>query len=215
MLRRRTSGALIAALFATAVAVASAAPASKFTIGVLRRDGVLIPFASFNGRTWTASWPGSDPNAVLPISLSDIPKTWWGDAGPQAAWSAWLPESDPRPLKLIKPVHVPIFCGAHLGRGTDDRGGAPAGGEPTVPKDAIATAGDIKIDPITQVSVNAPDGAKILDAITAKFNAEETLAANNFVRWTHPYAAGARQRIPIVLEAFYRASEKWQGGEFC
>jgi hypothetical protein len=214
MLRTGTGRALAGALVAAAVASLSAAPPpnSKFSVAVLRRDGILIPFAAFNGRTWSVPWPDAPP--VLPISLSDIPKGWWGDVGPAAPWTAWLANEEKRPLKLVKPVHVPIFCGARIAVATDYRGAAPEGRTPTAPKDGIATAGDAEILPITQVSLHTPDAAKLVAAITEKFNEEETLATENFANWRPPYGPFSRSGFPIALEAFYRASEETPAGEF-
>ena len=219
MARRRIPAAALAALIATTVVGAQVpddAPGkpSEFSLGVLRRDGVMIPFAAFNGREWTVPWPGADTSVPLPISLADIPKRWWGSIGPDVRWRAWLGDGTTKPLTLLKPVHVPIFCGGHLAIATDYRGEPMPERQPTVPKDAIATAGDVTLLPITNVSVNSPDATRLIAAITDRFNGEETLAALNFRSWQHPYGADARSRTPIALEAFYRASETGPDGDF-
>jgi hypothetical protein len=214
MAQHRIAAAVLAALISVTIAGVSAAPREAFSLGVLRRDGVLIPFAAFTGQSWEVPWPGSSTSVPLPISLADIPKRWWGGAGPDAVWQAWLSGGTKRPLQLQKPVHVPIFCGAHLAIATDYRGDVPAEREPTVPKDAIATAGEVTIHPITVVSVNAPDAQRLIAAITDRFNEEETLAAEHFSQWRHPFAAQARSRMPIALEAFYRATDASPEGDF-
>ena len=192
-----------------------AAAAGDFSLGVLRRDGVLIPFANYSGGRWEVAWPGTDNRVPLPISLADIPKPWWGPVGPNAQWKAWLSDETTRPLKLQKPVHVPIFCGAHLAIATDYRGAVSAEDRgPTVPKDGLATAGNVTLLPVTQVSVNAPDAKRLIEVITEKFNEEEQLAAKNFINWYHPYGPLARSRFPITLEAFYRAVDGPPGAQF-
>ena len=205
MARRRTAGFILSLLIAAAISAAGTAAPGEFSVGVLRRDGVLIPFAAYNGRIWEDPWPGAALRQPLPISLTDVPKTWWGGVGPAAPWRAWLRDESSQPLKLLKPVHVPIFCGAHLAIATDYRGEPPAEREPTVPKDGIATAGDVTVLPVTQVSVNAPDAARIVAAITERFNEEERLAETNFTSWIHPYDRASRVKLPITLEAFYRS----------
>ena len=204
----------MSAVAAAALSAGTAAAPGEFSVGVLRRDGVLIPFASFNGRTWQVVWPGSDLRQPLPIGLGDIPKAWWGGAGPDAPWRAWLRDDTQQPLKLIKPVHVPVFCGAHLAIATDYRGEAPAEREPTVPKDGIATTGDVTVRPITQVSVKSPDAARIVAAITERFNEEEALATRQFTNWFHPFGPDYRSQMPIELEAFYRAVDPGPNGDF-
>ena len=211
---RRISALVLGALIASMIAAWPTAAPGEFSVGVLRRDGVLIPFAAFDGKTWEVVWPGTDIRVPLPISLGDVPKRWWGGVGPEAPWQAWLADEVKRPLKLLKPVHVPIFCGAHLAIATDYRGEAPTEREPTVPKDAVATAGDVTVLPITQVSVNAPDAARLIAAITDEFNEEETLATKSFTNWFHPYGPTARSTMPITLEAFYRATDTSPSGDF-
>src|SRR6187551_1571749 len=166
MFLSRPRGALLAGVLSACAVAVSAAPDQKFSVAVLRRDGVMIPFAAYDGKSWSVPWPGSALNLPLPIALSDIPKPWWGPISPTAAWTAWLPDEVTKPVKPIRPAQVPVFCGAHLAIATDYRGAALTEREPTVPKDGIATAGDVTILPITQVSVHAPDAAKLIWAIT-------------------------------------------------
>jgi hypothetical protein len=214
MLRSRARWAVVAACCVAAAALVSAADKDgKFSLAVLRRDGLMIPFAAFNGRAWSVPWPGSS-NVPLPISLSDIPKTWWGDISPAAPWTAWLPGNEKRTLKLEKPVHVPIFCGAHLAVATDYRGAPPSERAPTVAKDAVATAGDVTLLPITQVSVLSADAGRIVEAITEKFDEEEELASSHFTAWRHPFSPAMRSERRIELETFYRASETGKSGPF-
>jgi hypothetical protein len=204
---------LIAILLAVCAAHAAAAPdRPKFNLGVLRRDGVLFPFASFDGRAWSIAWPDSDFNVPLPISLADVPSKWFGPAGPAAKWTGWFPDGVTRPLVTGKPVHVPVFCTGHLGLMTDYRGGALDPRDPTVPKDAVAITGSLEVAPITQVSVLATDAARIVAAIGDRFNEAERIAATAFTNWKHPWSADERMAFPIELEAFYRATESRPGG---
>ena len=184
-----------------------------FGLAVLRRDGVFIPFASYNGRGWTADWPGSDP-VDLPISLADVPKRWWGAPGPAARWTAWLADGSSRPLTLQKPEQLRVFCGTHLGIATDYKGEGADPRDPTVGKDGIAIAGDATLLPITQVSLLAEDAKEIVAAITDDFNKEEKIATTRFMRWEHPYGDAARAEVPIELEAFYRARESTPSGSW-
>src|SRR5438132_9065159 len=112
---RRPGVRLAAALLLAALGAArvTGADRQKFTLAALRRDGVIIPFASFDGRAWSLHWPNSDVGVPLPISLADIPKNWWGPQGPDAPWTARLPGGESRPLKLTKPVHAKVFCSGH------------------------------------------------------------------------------------------------------
>lgn len=215
MFRSRIRWGLVAACCVAAAALVSAAADKdgKFSLALLRRDGLMIPFATYNGRTWSVAWPGS-ANVPLPISLSDIPKAWWGEIAPGASWTAWLPGDEKRTLKLEKPVHVPIFCGAHLAVATDYRGAPPSERAPTVAKDAVASAGEVTVLPITQVSIFSADAKRVVEAIAEKFDEEEELASSHFTAWRHPFSPSMRSELPIELETFYRATETGKNGPF-
>jgi hypothetical protein len=204
--------ALLLAGFATAGALA--AERQKFSLAALRRDGVIIPFASFDGRNWSLHWPDSDVGVPLPISLADVPKTWWGPQGAAAPWTAWLPGGHTRPLTLGKPVHAKVFCSGHPAVATDYRGGPIDPREPTVAKDGLALAGDVKIAEIVPVSVHSPDAARLIETITDEFNLQERIAVTHFINWSHPFWTEERKRYPIELEAFYRSSETTTRGKW-
>src|SRR6187399_3630635 len=123
----RTGVRLAAAMLLAALAAVGliAAEKPKFTLAALRRDGVIIPFASFDGKAWGLHWPESDATAPLPISLADVPKKWWGPQGPDVPWTAHLLGGATRPLAIGKPVHAKVFCSGHPGLATNYRGDDP------------------------------------------------------------------------------------------
>jgi len=208
----RLAAVLLLAAFATVGA--REAERQRFTLAALRRDGVIIPFASFDGRNWGLHWPESDLGVPLPISRADIPKGWWGPLGPDAPWTAWLSGGETRPLTLGKPVHAKVFCSGHPAVATDYRGGPLDPREPTVPKDGLAIAGDVKLQEIIHISIHAPEAKRVIDMIAAEFNKEEELATKRFMYWTHPYGPEERKKYAIDLEAFYRSSESTTRGKW-
>lgn len=203
--------ACVAALIVSLAAL-SAAAGPAFVLGILRRDGVLIPLAAFNGREWSAPWPESDTGVSLPIGLDDVPKKWWGPIQPGSRWTAWmLDDGVTRPLKIEEPAQVRVFCEGHLGLRTDYKGAAVDSREQGMPKDALAVASDqgtVPVQPIIDVSVHSPDAARLVKSMTDAFNAEEKRAADEFSNWGHPYSTPERIAIPIELEAFYRVREQ-------
>ncbi len=211
--RSRFGSALVAAM-ALAVAATSAAPPARErdTFGVIRSDGILIPFASYDNGKWGSNWPIDLKGINLPIALEDVPVGWWGPAGPDASWKALL-SSGMRDLKLLRPIQMPIFCTGRLGILTDYRGKPPEPG-PTVPKDGLAFAGGAKVDEINAVSKLVPDWRRMIDLITDKFNAAEMRAADAFTNWRHPYPQDRRREFPIVLETLYRTADKTKRGEW-
>ena len=210
----RTGVRLAAAVLLAALAAAGviAAERQKFTLAALRSDGVIIPFASFDGKSWNLHWPDSDAREPLPISLADVPKKWWGPQGPDVPWTARLPGGVTRPLTLGKPVHAKVFCSGHPAIATDYRGGPINPREPTVAKDGLAIAGDVKVEEVVNISVHSPEAKRVIGLITDEFNKQEKIATDNFMNWTHPYWADERKTYPVELEAFYRSSESTPKG---
>src|SRR5712692_158569 len=76
------------AIAAAAMAVASAGlraadvSSDKLTVGVLRRDGIVIPFATFDGKRWRRDWPEPRQRVDVPATLSSVPSRWWGPLKP-------------------------------------------------------------------------------------------------------------------------------------
>jgi hypothetical protein len=199
------------ALVVAAVVPLGGQSRSAFGLGVVRRDGVLIPFATYNGRGWSTEWPGVN-STELPISVASIPKRWWGAPGPAAPWTAHLTDGTTRPLALKRPAHLRIFCGTHLGVQTDYEGGPFDPRDPTVAKEGLAVAGAVQVLPVINVSVYALDAKRIIEMITDEFDKEEKVAASRFVRWEHPFGEEERKTYPIELEAFYRAKDSTPSG---
>jgi hypothetical protein len=159
------------------------------------------------------SGPTSDTAGPLPIGLDDVPKKWWGPMGPTSSWRAWLTaDGSTRPLKLVRPAQVRVFCGGHIGLKTDYAGEPVDTREPSVAKDGLAIASngaDLRVDPILTVSVVAPTIATpVIEMITDEFNKSEAEAVTHFTNWVHPYSSAERQAIPIQLESLYRFHEK-------
>ncbi len=186
----------------------------RVTLGVLRRDGLLLPFASCDGDEWTAPWPVPSRAGALPIGLDDVPKKWWGAAGAGAAWKAFLLDGSSLALTLTAPISIPIFCGMRIAITTNYRGGPFDPREPTVPKDGVGVAGGAAVQPIMPVSSLSSDARAIVSAITDDFNRQEKDASRRFTRWKHPFSDAERRARPIKLEAFYRTTEKTARGEW-
>ena len=202
-----------------ALAVASIIPLAgqsrpNIGLGVLRRDGVLVPFATYGGRTWSADWPGAGSNVIFPISLNDVPKKWWGPPGPAAPWTAWLLDGSSRPLGLKKPELTRTFCATQLGVKTDYEAEGYDPRDPSISKDGLAIAGGEKLLPIVPISLLAQDAHRMVATITDEFNQEEKLAISRFTAWMHPFAETTRKGYPIELEAFYRARESTPSGSW-
>src|SRR5688572_5440345 len=89
---------------------AAASASRHLVLGMVRNDGVLLPFAAFDGRKWSAPWPfidrfGGVPE--LPVNLASVPLDWWGGEAP-GAWRLWSRSGEPRALALSSLVMVRV-----------------------------------------------------------------------------------------------------------
>ena len=189
----------------------AADPSPNLTLGVLRADGLVLPFASYDGR-WSVPWPTSLRNLAIPIALDDVNERWWGAAGPGAAWKAVLPDGTTRPLHLQLLRQVRVFCTNRLGVQTDHRGVLPSSDDPTVAKDGLAIAGEATVLPIERVEKDSAEWKAMTLAVTDEFNAAEKTAAAGFLNWHHPFSPEQRRGLSIQLETFYRSSERTRRG---
>ncbi len=177
----------------------------RFRLAVVRRDGVLLPFASYDAGRWENSWPPPALNGEVPISLRDIPKKWWGKQPVPAEWTFWpVGGGAPRPLRPLAPAWVPSPCHMSFGVRTDHANGerVPQHVLP-YPKDGLATAGDAPVEPVAILTSASADWIFAMNVLTDAVAAEED-------GWLKD-ASGTlgnralRQRTPVVLEALYRS----------
>jgi hypothetical protein len=184
-----------------------------FVLGVLRRDGVVLPFASYDGRRWQAPWPADPRTAELPISLDSIDRDWWGRAGPPQSLTLWAGGKPRGELTLVAPAMLRLPCGQRLGIRTNYHA-AEVPPPPTTqpfPKDGLVISGRQTIDVIETIPDDSPVRQMVASAILEEFDKEENDAASGFTNWRHPVRRQDRRKIPIQVEALYRAPIADQG----
>ena len=106
--------AIVAAVLLAGHDALPAAPQDRppeFVLGVLRADGLVSPFATFDGRRWRSRWPDRVRNIDLPISLEDVPENWWGVEPPPKAMtiSSWAGASGMVNSIVRKWARLPFF----------------------------------------------------------------------------------------------------------
>src|SRR4029077_16551226 len=89
-------------------------PPRAFGIGVLRRDSVVVPFASFDGKRWSSPWPPPNLELTVPIDLRAVPSRWWGPTRALESWQAWTAAS-PLTLRVVQPDWVDVHCVRQIG----------------------------------------------------------------------------------------------------
>jgi hypothetical protein len=192
----------------TASTVAFAQDRERVSLGVMRRDGVVLPFAAYDG-DWSTPWPGSIRGMELPITLDAIPKKWWGAEQP-AAWTLVRGVGRP-PVKVTPaaPLAIPIGIEMRLGLRTDFKAdeAPPPLFEFPYPKEGLAVAGNVQVEPVAGVSRQAAAVWRELAArLRPLIDAAEQKTINQLrgnAQWTHPVPRQARETVPAELEAWY------------
>jgi hypothetical protein len=212
-------GVLIAPLSGSAVGIQKReqAPKQRLTLGVMRSDGILLPFAAFDGSKWSTPWPSAIGGGLeggpseLPANLAAIPEDWWGPEVP-SQWHLWSREGEPALLfKILSPATIRIGIARRFALRTDYR----ANFNPFVPpfelpypKEGLAVGGEVPVQRILSVSRRAPAFQHLLDRIRPDIDAAEertigALRAN--ARWAHPFDKTVRSKVDPELEAWYTA----------
>ena len=196
-----------------AVIAGQPAEAPRLMLGVLRNDAIVLPFAAFDGKRWSTPWPGSlddfgGASRELPVSLASVPRSWWGGREP-GPWKVWpTATATPRPLTLLSPAMARVGMIRQLGFRTDHPPVLPPvpPSELPFPKVGLAVAGEVDVEPISQVSRLAGTWRTFNDSLRADFDkAEEQALRAIRLRsdWVHPVKREARLQIPTELEAWY------------
>ena len=169
----------------------------------MRRDGVLVPFAGFDGKRWTSSWPGPVFQLEIPINLQSVPKAWWGGAGPQSDWQLWLPgKAGARSVHATQPDWFPAHCVRQIGLKTDYKSDRPIPRltEQPFPKDGLAIAPAQPLEPIEVVPIGGAGVEMLVNGLREKFNEAELETDRRF---GHPVARKTRESQAPVIEALY------------
>jgi hypothetical protein len=192
-----------ALLVMSAVLVAGDGRDAAFTVGVLRRDGIVVPFATFDGRNWTPHWPRPSVELTVPINLESVPSGWWGPTGPLASWEAWVAGSGERQtIHVRQPDWIDVHCLRQIGLRTDYRAGEfpPPPQEQPYPKDGLAVSPPRPIERIDTIPSAGNEASAMTSALHEAFNAAEQRTARKF---NHPIKASVRERMAPTIEAVY------------
>lgn len=202
--------AALALLLGGAVLGAVDAADSAFAVGALRRDGVIVPFAVFDGKRWSNPWPSPALELTVPVNLQSVPSRWWGPARkPLDVWQALLataPGSARRALRVVQPDWVDVHCVRQIGLRTDYASAAevPPPSVQPYPKDGLAVSPPHLVEPTVVVPSSGPESQSLLPALVGAFNTAERLIEE---RYGHPIGRRAREGVAPTIEAVYAYGE--------
>jgi hypothetical protein len=193
----------VAAAVALLATIAAADPARPvFGAGVLRGDGVIIPFAAFDGKKWVATWPTpTRSDLTVPISVLSVPKHWWGPTAALPTWQAWT-KAGARSLTVVQPDWVDVHCVRQIGLRTDYRPATPPPPptEQPYPKDGLVVSPPQTVTRIEILEPGSLEAQSLQPALTEAFNRAEREVESRF---GHPVSRRAREGIEPTIEAVY------------
>jgi hypothetical protein len=170
---------LVSAGIATAVLTtgAGAPPPDRFTLGVLRRDGLVTPFATFDSKHWRNDWPKPLRHVDdVPVTLGSVPRWWWGRPGPRETWQASVGPGERAELHVTGANVYDAQCLQQIGLRTDYRPSAPPPGPGArpYPKDGLAVSPPYPVEPIEVLPIPSVVPRGVADAFN-KANAKLTI----------------------------------------
>jgi hypothetical protein len=189
-----------AAVLVTGVSAADAAR-DTFGVGILRRDGIIIPFGAFDGRKWSANWPKPALDLTVPISLSAIPSKWWGPTPPLGTWQVTTANGASL-VRVLQPDWVDVHCARQIGLRTDYRPPKlpPPPSEQPYPKDGLAVAPPHEMNRIEVVPNTGDEARALTEEMHRAFNEAERKTEG---RHGHPVERRAREGVQPDFEAIY------------
>jgi hypothetical protein len=197
----RTFRALAAVAVAAATVALAADARTAFAVGVLRRDGIVLPFAVFDGKHWTAPWPPPDRDLTVPIDLRAVPRRWWGVRAPLERWDLVV-QSGTQTVRVVQPDWVDVHCARYVGLRTDYQPPAPAPppSEQPYPKDGLAISPPHDVERVEIVAPDANELRALLLLLQTSFNEAERQVENHY---GHPITRRAREGLMPTIEAAY------------
>ena len=203
------SALVLAALVTLAASDRVTSPEQEpFTLGVVRRDGIMIPFATYDGQRWVNTWPEPKADPEIPISLRDVPKEWWGRSGVPASWTFWSLDGKSRPLKILAPVQLKVHCVSTVGLRTDylPMAPPPPPGQHHQPKDGLAISGAMSIQPVEVLNNRLPEWNNTAQQLQYPVLSAEETAIGKSKNWTSPVSPEQRAKTLPKLEVLCRSS---------
>jgi hypothetical protein len=183
------------------VSLSAADQPGAFGIGVLRRDGAVIPIAAYDGKRWSRPWPEPRLDLTIPITLSGVPKKWWGPTPALEQWQVTT-AAGPRALRVTQPDWVDLFCVRQIGLRTDyrpDQMPPPPTVQP-YPKDGLAVSPTQAVERVEIVSPGALEVQSLAPVLLESFNRAERKVEGQS---GHPIARRAREGVAPTIEAVY------------
>jgi hypothetical protein len=197
---------LIAATLGGMPFARAARPDAAFTVGILRRDAIVVPFASYDGRKWRTDWPEPRNDYDVPVNLASVPKGWWGPIGVRETWQAWVAKDPPRLLTVLQPDWFAAYCRRTIGLRTDyhPREPLPPQTVRPYPTDGLVVSPPQPIERVEIVADGDPRRSRLAPMILESFNRTEREISSEV---HYPVPRAEREKVAPIIEAMYASPD--------
>lgn len=198
---------LVVTVLASTLLAGTADPATVvFTVGVLRRDAIIVPLATYDGKEWKNYWPRPSGDVDIPMNLRSVPKKWWGPMGPLDTWQVWA-GPQPQTVHVRQPDWLDTYCQKQVGLRTDyqPRVWPPPADTQPYPKDGLAVSPPQPIQPIERVATDSSEAAAVQAVLRDGYAVQQERAiarAEEQGADVHPDRK-TLDALPITIESLY------------
>lgn len=203
----------VALCLAGGLGVLHAADPRPITFAVLRGDGILIPIATRTGAKWAQTWPVPIKAIDVPLAIDEVPKRWWGKAGPTTTWHAFTIDGATSAVRVERPTWYLAHCQQGIGLKTSLTARPPLP-PPTLqpyPKLGLAATAPLPFKAVEVLDEKTtPLWAAIRSTVATELNKAEDNMRRTPVDWMngtgapHPFPPEERAKVPARLESLYR-----------
>ena len=186
-------------------------------LAVLRRDGVLLPFAAFNGRQLDCVLARRSATTGVAYQHRRRARSLvgWAKAGIVAGLADRWTRPAPRGPDADRVSQLLRYSPWAFARTTPQPKPPPPVVARPFPKDGLGVSGGVSVEAIEVVDKTSAEWNSLAIDLVREFDRvedREVLGAGANAGWKHPLRPAQRKAIPIRLESWYRVPDRRDRG---
>ena len=211
--RRSLTPLVLAAFGALSSSQTPTVRLEPLTVGIVQANGHLIPFARFDGKAWSNSWPGPDEGRGMAVqSFGEIPLSWTGGTALPRDWQLWPSSTGTsHALRVSNAGYADSLCSRNWVLMTDfPRQVAGCRNCCPVPTLGIALSTDRAVRPFARIGMDAIP-ASVVESVFNEAEGREIarLVAEGKAEGSQVYGVpvdeGVRQAKPVMFNSLWRS----------
>jgi hypothetical protein len=196
------TGRAIGVVAASLAVMAAVESRPVFSVGALRRDGIVIPFDTYDNNHWETNWPAPKLDLIVPVDVRAVPSGWWGPAPAPRTWDAWIGRPTSQGVDVTQLDWVDVHCVRQVGLKTTYQSDKPVPPPTTqpYPKDGFVVSPPQPVEPIEVLAASDREVQALVDDVRVAFNKAEREVEGHY---GHSIKRQAREGIAPEIEAVY------------